>query len=138
MTRGTALEQSYLTLIKFLLLSKRRIIELGTEYELTSMQTLLLFQLDEPRPMNSFCKIFNCDPSNVTGLVDGLEQKKLVSRYEAPEDRRLKMVKLETKGKRLRTKLMRRMTTNDDPLLEKLSPTEQRVFIKLLQKITNL
>src|SRR4051794_19861946 len=112
MTQEAALEQSYLVLIKFLLLSKKRVIDLGAEYGLTGMQALMLFQLDQPRPMNIFSKIFNCDASNVTGLVDGLEQKKLASRYEAPDDRRVKMVKLETKGKRLRTALLRRLTTN--------------------------
>jgi hypothetical protein len=75
MSHTTSLEASYLVFIEFLMLSKQRVIELGSECDLTGMQTMMLFLLDRPRPMNHFKKIFNCDASNVTGLVDGLEQK---------------------------------------------------------------
>ncbi len=137
MTQQATLEQSYLILLKFLMLSKSRVMELGAEHGLTGMQAMMLFLLDEPRPMNNFRKVFNCDASNITGLVDGLEQKKLASRYEDPADRRIKMVRLETKGKRIRAALLRNLTTHDNPLLSKLNPSELRVFIKLLQKITS-
>lgn len=136
MSHETSLEQSYLVLLRFLMLSKRRLIELGAECDLTSMQVMMLFMLDQPRPMNNFKKIFNCDASNITGLVDGLEQKQLASRYEDPKDRRLKMVRLETKGKRVRTALLRNLTSTGSPLLSKLTPTELATFVKLLKKIT--
>ncbi len=135
MTQPATLEQSYLILLKFLMLSKSRVMELGAECGLTGMQAMMLFLLDKPRPMNNFRKVFNCDASNITGLVDGLEQKKLASRYEDPADRRIKMVQLEAKGKRMRTALLRNLT-HDSPLLSKLSPAELRSFTKLLQKIT--
>lgn len=138
MTQQATLEQSYLVLVRFLLLSKKQVIDLGAEYGLTGMQALLLFQLDQPRPMNIFSKIFNCDASNITGLVDGLVQKKLARRYEDPEDRRVKMVKLEAKGTRIRNSLVHDLTAQDNPLLAKLSPAEQQSFIKLLQKITGV
>ncbi|MDB5165083.1 MAG: hypothetical protein JWL89_709 [Candidatus Saccharibacteria bacterium] len=136
MATATSLEESYLVLIEFLMLSKRRVIELGTELGLTGMQTMMLFLLSAPRPMNSFSKMFNCDASNVTGLVDGLEQKKLASRYESTEDRRIKMVKLEPKGAQVRSALLSRLTDRDDsPILSKLSAEEFQTFIALLQKI---
>ncbi len=137
MTEAANLEQSYLTLVRFLLLSKKRVIELGAAYDLTGMQALMLFQLDEPRPMHSFRKIFNCDASNITGLVDGLEQKNLASRYEDQADRRIKMVKLEAKGREVRAAMVHNLTTHDNPLLVKLDPAERRTLIKLLQKITS-
>ncbi len=82
MSEQNGLEQSYMALIKFLMLSKHRLFELGALYHLTGMQAVMVFLLDEPRSMSSFAKFFNCDASNVTGLVDGLEQKKLAARYE--------------------------------------------------------
>jgi len=136
MSQQTTLEQSYLVLVKFLMLSKRRVFELGAECGLTGMQAMMLFLLDHPCPMNNFKKVFNCDASNITGLVDGLEQKKLASRYENLDDRRLKMVKLEAKGKRVRATLISNLTSHNSPLLSKLSPGELRTFIELLQKIT--
>jgi DNA-binding MarR family transcriptional regulator len=136
MSQEASLKQSYLVLVKFLLLSKRRVFELGAECGLTGMQAMMLFLLDQPRPMNNFSKLFNCDASNITGLVDGLEQKKLAQRYEDPDDRRLKMVKLEARGRRIRASLLRNLTSSGSPLLSKLSPAELRTFIELLQKLT--
>lgn len=135
MTAKTSIEESFLVLIEFLMLSKRRVIELGTESGLTGMQTMMLFLLSEPRPMNSFSKIFNCDASNVTGLVDGLEQKKLAARYESTKDRRIKMVRLESKGVSVRSALLTRLTKEDSPILSRLDDQEFQTFISLLQKI---
>jgi DNA-binding MarR family transcriptional regulator len=130
-------EETYLHLFKFLMMSKHRVIELGAEYGLTGMQTTTIFLLDKPKPMNSFRKVFNCDASNVTGLVDGLEQKHLASRYENPDDRRIKMVQLEPKGKKVRTSLLRKLNPHDSPLLSKLSSDEQKTFLSLVRKMTN-
>ena len=136
MSRQSTLEQSYLVLVKFLMLSKRRILELGAEYGLNGMQAMMIFLLDVPRPMHSFKTIFNCDASNITGLVDALEQKKLASRYEDLNDRRIKMVKLVAKGEKVRAGLVKRSATQDSPLLSKLSAAELETLIKLLQKVT--
>jgi DNA-binding MarR family transcriptional regulator len=137
MTQQASLEQSYLILLKFLMLSKRRVFELGSANDLTGMQAMMLFMLDHPRPMYSFKKVFNCDASNITGLVDGLEQKQLASRYEDQEDRRIKMVKLEPKGRRIRATLLHNLSAHGSPLLSKLNPAELRTFIELLEKITS-
>lgn len=130
------IEESYLTLIGFLMLAKRRVIELGGEYGMTGMQTMMLFLLDKPKPMNSFTKVFNCDASNITGLVDGLEQKQLASRYENPTDRRIKMVKLESKGDKTRASLLHDLAKEDSILHSRLTPEEFKTFVSLLQKIT--
>ncbi len=136
MSQPVTLEHAYLTLMNFLMKSKRRVFELGSEYDVSGMQAIMLLQLDTPRPMNNFQKMFNCDASNVTGLVDGLEQKKLVTRYASPDDRRLKMVKLEAKGQRVRGALTQKLCDQDCPLA-RLSTSELQTFMDLLQKITN-
>jgi DNA-binding MarR family transcriptional regulator len=136
MSQATALEASYLVFIEFLMLSKQRVVELGADHDLTSMQTLMLFLLDKPRPMHNFKRIFNCDASNVTGLVDGLEQKELASRYEDKKDRRIKMVKLEPRGRRMRAALLRKLTKRQSPILSNLTEDEFQTFIALLRKIT--
>lgn len=96
----------------------------------------MLLLLDQPRPMYSFKKVFNCDASNVTGLVDALEQKEIASRYEAPEDRRIKMVQLDEHGRAVRRALLRKIASKDGPIFSRLSEHEFQTFIKLLQKIT--
>jgi DNA-binding MarR family transcriptional regulator len=132
----TSLEKAFLVLIKFLMLSKHRAIDLGTEYGLTGMQTFMVLLLEEPRPMYSFKKVFNCDASNITGLVDGLEQKELASRYESQEDRRIKMVRLDEHGRAVRRALLRKIAAHDGPVFTRLNPHEFQTFIKLLQKVT--
>jgi DNA-binding MarR family transcriptional regulator len=131
----STVEESFLTFITFLMTAKRRVVEIGTTKGLTGMQTMILFLLDAPRPMNSFTKILNCDASNVTGIVDGLQQKKLVLRCENPDDRRIKMVELDTKGKQVRAELLRELAKAEGPILTALSPAEFKTFIKLLDKI---
>lgn len=131
-----SIEQSYLTLIEFLMLAKRRVIEIGADHGLTGMQTMMLFLLEEPKPMNRFTKIFNCDASNVTGLVDGLEQKDLAKRFESSKDRRIKMVELCAKGRQIRSALLRDLSRQDSRLHSRLNEDEFETFIGLLQKIT--
>lgn len=135
-SRAASSEEAYLVFMKFLMISKQRVIKLGLEYDLTAMQTLMLFLLDQPRPMHSFKTMFHCDASNITGLVDGLEQKELASRYESQEDRRIKMVRLERHGRAVRTALLRRMSDRDSPILSQLDDGEFQTFIGLLQKLT--
>jgi DNA-binding MarR family transcriptional regulator len=137
MHRKLSLEQSYLALVEFLMLSKQRLIEIGTKYHLSSMQTITLLLLEEPRPMGTLRHIFNCDASNVTGIIDGLEQKQLVTRYEVHSDRRVKMVRLLARGKRVRSTLLTHLTSKDQYVLASLSPSEAANFIDLVQKITD-
>jgi DNA-binding MarR family transcriptional regulator len=136
MAKEAAFEHYYLALIEFLLLSKRCVIDIGASYKLTPMQSMSLLLLGEPRPMNSFSDVFHCDASNVTGIVDGLERKHLVSRFEHPDDRRIKMVQLEDKGAQVRAHFIRQLTGDKSYILTKLSESELSQFIKLLTKIT--
>jgi DNA-binding MarR family transcriptional regulator len=136
MTSSITPEESYLVLIKFLIESKQRLFELGAKQGLSRMQVVILLLLDAPHPMGTFTKLLNCDPSNVTGIVDGLEQKGLAARYDVEGDRRIKMVKLSPKGRRVRAGLLRKLTASDDYLLAKLTPAETEIFIKLVRKIT--
>lgn len=136
MDKKSTLETYYLTLIEFLLLSKRSVIDIGAQYKLTPMQSMTLLLLGEPQPMHNFTTLFNCDASNVTGIVDGLERKQLVSRYEDLNDRRIKMVKLESAGARIRTHFINKLTGQKSYIFSKLTSSEAATFINILTKIT--
>ena len=88
-----------------------RVIELGSKYDLTAMQTLTLFMLDRPCPMHALRKAFNCDASNITGVVDKLEARGLIARQAADHDRRVKVLVVTEKGRELRRKLFARAAT---------------------------
>jgi len=133
---GKAVEQSFELLIKCMLQSKHRLVELGSELNLTAMQAIILLLLDKPKPMHSFTKVFNCDASNITGLVDGLELKKLAARFPDEKDRRIKMIKLSSKGEKFRVTLLARLEKSQGSVLLKLNSKELSTLNSLLQKIT--
>jgi DNA-binding MarR family transcriptional regulator len=130
------LTKSYLALVEFLLLSKRNLIVVAEKLKITPVQAITLLLLDESRPMHSFTKIFHCDASNTTGIIDGLERKKLVGRFESPSDRRVKMIKITPKGAKIRESIISSQTNDDSFIIKKLSSSELSSFVKLIEKIT--
>lgn len=136
MQPDTELEQSYLSLLEFMLLAKQRIFALAAAHGMSGMQVITLLLLEQPRPMHSLKQVFNCDPSNVTGIIDGLQQRQLVTRYEHTGDRRIKMIKLLTKGTRLRASLLNQLANSDEVSLSRLSSAELTTCLSLLRKTT--
>lgn len=80
----------------------------GAELDLPHAQAMLLVNLVEPMPMRAIAHSLSCEPSNVTGIVDGLERRGLVVRQSDPADRRVKQVVLTPEGKRKRDLLRSR------------------------------
>ncbi len=80
----------------------------AAEHGLPHAQALLLVSLVEPMPMRAIATSLSCEPSNVTGIVDGLERRGLVVRQADPADRRVKEVVLTSDGKRTRDLLRAR------------------------------
>jgi DNA-binding MarR family transcriptional regulator len=133
------LEQYYLRFIDFLLLQKRILIDIGLLYGLTPMQTMALLILDKQQPMSYLTATFNCDASNVTGIVDGLQAKHLVQRLENPDDRRVRIIELSQHGKELRNTLLKHLVDKSDPnpIFTKLNRQELKQFFGLIDKLTN-
>jgi DNA-binding MarR family transcriptional regulator len=57
-------------------------------------RALLQLPQDVAVPTRYLAGRLKCDPSNVTGVVDGLEKAGLVARGSAPNDRRVKTLAL--------------------------------------------
>ena len=74
-------------------------------HQLTPPLLLTLRLLDEPRSMRYLAEAHQCDASNITGLVDRLEQRGLVQRRASSDDRRVTMVHRTADGDALRTTL---------------------------------
>ena len=67
--------------------------EAAEQHDLTRMQAFVLAQLlSGPKPMRSLAENLKCEPSNITGLVDRMEARGLVTREPDPEDRRVKNI----------------------------------------------
>lgn len=134
---NTVNQSFYLSLLEFVMTTKQQIITIAAEFGLTGIQAITLLMIDEdrPRPMKNFCTVFHCDASNVTGIVDGLEKKGLVTRENDPSDRRIKVIKLEAAGKGMRRTILDRLDTNNDFLFAPLSPEERSQFVNILEKL---
>jgi DNA-binding MarR family transcriptional regulator len=89
--------------------------------------------LGEPRTMSEIAGFLHCDPSNVTGIVDGLEAKGLAERRPSERDRRVKLIELTAAGRRTRRRLLGEMAKPPD-WLQGLSEADQRALRDLLQR----
>jgi DNA-binding MarR family transcriptional regulator len=89
--------------------------------------------LDEPRTMSEIASFLHCDNSNVTGIVDVLEEKGLARRQPAERDRRVKLIALTAEGRRVRTRLMRAVE-KPPAWLEGLAEADRRTLRDLLRR----
>lgn len=89
--------------------------------------------LGEPRTMSGMAAFLHCDNSNVTGIVDNLEQRGLAVREASPDDRRVKLIALTGEGRRVRAELMRAFETPPG-WVAKLSKQDQRALRDLLRR----
>jgi DNA-binding MarR family transcriptional regulator len=87
--------------------------------------------LDRPRTMSEIAAVLHCDNSNVTGIVDGLEEKGLATREPSPADRRVKLIALTADGRRVRTRLTRAVE-KPPTWVEGLSVADQRSLARIL------
>jgi DNA-binding MarR family transcriptional regulator len=106
-----------------------------SEVDLAPGQLMALKSLDPdtPVPMRELATALACDNSNVTGIIDRLEERGLVERRPAPHDRRVKMLVVTPKGREVRTRIKARMEEPPEPLL-RLDAGEQRALRDLLRK----
>lgn len=119
-----------------LLLSVRGHVEsVAADHELSGPQFLVLRSLDSPRPMRELAALLRCDASNVTGIIDRLEERGLVERQAAPGDRRVKRAALTSEGRRVRAHVQQRILERS-PAVGSLSPAERFVLRDLLRRLT--
>jgi MarR family transcriptional regulator, organic hydroperoxide resistance regulator len=92
--------------------------ELAAQHELSAVQAkvLLVLQPEAPMTMRSIAGALQYDASNLTGVVDRLEDMGAVRRRPHPSDRRAKGVMLTAEGQRVRRAFWERLTGNTGPL----------------------
>jgi DNA-binding MarR family transcriptional regulator len=94
-------------LTALLMVRKQEFPELAASFGLNpgAMHALLQLDPDEPQSMSSLAGAWKCDASNVTWLVDRLEEHGLAERRPHPTDRRVRSVALTRKGTRMRAQI---------------------------------
>jgi DNA-binding MarR family transcriptional regulator len=89
--------------------------------------------LDRPRAMSEIAAVLHCDNSNVTGIVDGLEEKGLVTRQPSAGDRRVKLIALTPEGRKVRARLTRAVE-KPPAWVERLSEADRQALRDLLRR----
>lgn len=123
-------------LVRFFFVHRAHIPTLAADLELSPAQCHVLHLVEPGRAvaMGYLAERLACDASNVTGLVDRLESRGLVRRRPAEGDRRIKVLQLTPAGLRARDALVERMSAAP-PILDRLSPRERRVLVRLLARL---
>ena len=84
-------------------------------------------------PMSEVARWLACDASNVTGIVDRLEERGFLRRRPSRDDRRVTMLELTRKGSTLAQRLDERMSTPPEALLN-LGREDQRRLRLILER----
>jgi DNA-binding MarR family transcriptional regulator len=116
--------------------NKRRYFAAINEFDLSPPQALALRHLEpgRPLPMSALAGLLHCDNSNITGIVDRLEDRGLVERRAAAHDRRIKHLLVTDRGAEVRERLAERMDRAPEEL-DRLTGAEQRQLLLLLRKV---
>ncbi|MGH9178667.1 MAG: MarR family winged helix-turn-helix transcriptional regulator [Acidimicrobiales bacterium] len=111
--------EAWRALLDYFFENRDRHVALAAEFGLTvgDMKTLLSLRSDEPCSMRSLAAEWKCDASNVTWLVDRLEERGLVERRTSPLDRRVKTVVLTTAGVTMKEAVLERMYEPPEAML---------------------
>ena len=110
-----------------------RFIEIAHKLGVTPSLLGALRFLEQPQTMGRMAELLRCDPSNVTGIVDTLEERNLAKRKPSEADRRVKVVELTTAGKKLRARASEEMY-KPPAWIESLSAADQRKLRDILQR----
>jgi DNA-binding MarR family transcriptional regulator len=107
------------TLLEVVMGQRNRFFGVLGEFGLTpgDLRALSVLELERARPMGSLAQAWECDASNVTWMVDRLEERGLVERRVHPTDRRAKTVALTTLGAQTKADLFARLHHPPDELL---------------------
>ena len=134
--RTSAASEAWRLLHQLFMTQKPRFMAIASEFDLWPPQIMALQRLEPGRPlaMNELATQLGCDNSNVTGIIDRLEDRGLVERRSAKHDRRLKLVHVTVEGITLRERLMARLYDEVPAPIASLSPDDQRMLRDVLRR----
>jgi MarR family transcriptional regulator, organic hydroperoxide resistance regulator len=110
-----------------------RFIEIAHKLGVTPSLLGALRFLDPRETMGRMAELLHCDPSNVTGIVDALEDRNLAERKPSEVDRRVKVVELTVPGEELRARAIEEMY-KPPTWIEDLSAADQRHLRDILRR----
>ena len=130
--RGPAAEAWALMARLLFVHGKPRFPAIAAELDLHPSQAIVLRLLAEPRSMGELAEAMHCDNSNITGIVDRLEERGLAERRPSEHDRREKLIAATGAGIEMRDEHHRRLADPPAPI-KALAVADQRALRDLLR-----
>jgi len=111
-----------------------------TPLNLTSVQFATLVAVNDVPGLDAtrLAALVNYDRPTLTGVIDRLEAKGLLTRQPDPADRRARLLFLTPEGRKALAEADRAAHRSRDVLLDPLAPEERRQFMLLLEKLVEL
>src|SRR4051794_10800840 len=130
---GSAAGEAWMLMHRLMSSERQRFMAIAAEFDLSPGQAAALQRLEpgEPVAMGRLAAALRCDNSNVTGLVDRLEERGLVERQTGERDRRVKQLAVTERGAAVREQLRKRMWEAPGAL-GSLSAGDQRTLRDIL------
>ncbi|KAA0233010.1 MAG: hypothetical protein JJLCMIEE_03114 [Acidimicrobiales bacterium] len=110
-----------------------RLNEVSNAHDMTPQQGHLLL-LAEGLAMGAVAERMGCDPSNVTGLADRLQERGLVERHRSSSDRRVSELTRTPAGERLLLAMETELFA-DLPIYQGLTGRERAELQRILGKV---
>jgi MarR family transcriptional regulator, organic hydroperoxide resistance regulator len=108
----------------------------AAEWDMSVAQVRALYALREPLSMRELAERLYLDPSNLTALVDRLEELSLVERRADADDRRVKRLVITPKGARLADEIIGAVF-DKTALFDVLGKREQAQLLDLLTRLVD-
>jgi DNA-binding MarR family transcriptional regulator len=128
-------DEAWELLLRLMMVERLRFRAVAAELDLHPAQSGALAHMepDTPMPMHELAASLHCDNSNVTGLVDRLEARGLVSRRPYEHDRRVTHIVLTPLGIEAREQVRTRMRAAPQAF-SRLSRADQRMLRDVLRR----
>ena len=107
-------------------------------YEITPEQYVVLSMLSEETLLyqNKLCEELHKDKSNMTRILSVLEEKGLIEKIQATENKKqVNQIKITSRGKDIRDKITPQIEASREKYLDGISQDEMYTCIKVLNKI---
>ncbi|MFI6476557.1 MarR family winged helix-turn-helix transcriptional regulator [Nonomuraea sp. NPDC050663] len=104
-------------------------------WEFDSLLTLLRSNPEHTMCMKDVTAAMLVSPATLTNRMDRLVERGLVTRSQAPGNRRMVLVTLTDEGARLATEIVYSHVDNEQRMLAALDPAEQDLLAGLLRKL---
>ena len=109
-------------------------------FDLTPVQYAALVAIRENPGIDAtrLSALIAFDRSTLGNVLERLEARGLIARYSAPEDKRIKLLKLSPQGRTLVKRAESAVERTQDRILAPLQPQDRKTLLKLLGQLVEL